>query len=57
MTPDKIARARRAIVVRPAVEPDTASGTRLVASLRRLGYDEKTIARLTRGSRVQPTAQ
>lgn len=57
MTPDKVARARRAIVVRPVVEPDAASGKRLVASLRRLGYDEKTIARLTRGSRVQPATQ
>lgn len=54
MTPDKIARARRAIVVRPVVEPDAASGNRLVASLRRLGYDEQTIAKLTRGSHVRP---
>lgn len=57
MTPEKIQRARRAVVVRPVVEPDAASGKRLVASMRRLGYDEKTIARLTRGSRVQPAAQ
>ncbi len=57
MTPDKIARARRAIVVRPVVQPDVASGNRLVASLRRLGYDEKTIAKLTRASHVAPAAR
>jgi len=46
MAPWKIEKARSVTLVRPVVHSATAS-TQLARSLRRLGADEPTVARLT----------
>ncbi len=46
MAPWKIEKARSVTLVRPVVRSAVAS-TRLATSLRRLGADEPTVARLT----------
>lgn len=43
----KLAAARRAIVIRPVPAPTAAGRKKLAASMRRLGADAATVAKLT----------
>jgi len=46
MSPANITKARAATLTRPVVRSATAAG-KLAASLRRLGVDDRTVAKLT----------
>lgn len=47
IAPKKLDAARRAIVIRPVPAPTAAGRTKLAASMRRLGADAATVAKLT----------
>jgi hypothetical protein len=56
MAPDNIEKARRSTMIKPVVRSAAATG-KLASSLRRLGADDKTVAKLTgQARRPQPTA-
>lgn len=47
IAPKKLDEARRAIIVRPVAAPTAAGRRKLAASMRRLGADAATVAKLT----------
>ncbi len=47
IAPKKLDEARRAIIVRPAAAPTAAGRRKLADSMRRLGADPATVAKLT----------
>ena len=46
IAPKNVAKARKAIVVRPVTPPSTSGRNKLAASMRRLGADDATVAKL-----------
>lgn len=56
MAPDKIEQARRSILTKPVVRSATAT-RKLAQSLRRLGADNQTVAKLTEPPGTRPAPQ